>query len=47
MNKYIIAVGILRLAATNVTLAHEEKEPNAVNFAADRMMVFNTSLGWR
>lgn len=45
MNEYMIALGILGLAATNVTLAQNEKGPYAVNFAADSITV-NTSLGW-
>ncbi|MBF0693370.1 omptin family outer membrane protease [Providencia alcalifaciens] len=45
MNKYIIALSILGLSVTNATQAQNEKEPYAVNFAADSITV-NTSLGW-
>ncbi|UFK37678.1 omptin family outer membrane protease [Pectobacterium parvum] len=40
MNNYMIALGILGLMATNVTLAQNEKEPSA-----DSITV-STSLGW-
>ncbi|MGW9797013.1 hypothetical protein ACUW9M_005300 [Serratia sp. 121840015-2] len=45
MNKYMIALGILGLTATNIALAQNEKGPYAVNFDADSVTV-STSLGW-
>lgn len=45
MNRYMIAPGIPGLTATDITLAHNEKDPYAVNFAADSITV-NASPGW-